>query len=157
LLIAELSVVQDFADGRSFDSGDFDQVQTRLAGKVHRLRCRHDAQLFAVGADQSYRADADLLVDPVRIAVTLRHLSRVAFIGTRDTRILLRTWPTGWAGPALDAPNLRSCRLRRLVARLGPASSVPAVPGIKKTTPGQRVFTNTQRMQLFSAPFLHQF
>src|SRR5262249_26459585 len=104
----------------------------RLASQVHRLRRRHDAELFAVGADQSHRADADLLVDPVGVAVTLRHLSWVAIVGTRDTLILLHRCPQDWPVWPSTLASEAHFEVDQAVpgARLrvfGPASAVPAV------------------------------
>ena len=71
LLVAELAVVHDLADRRPFRGGHFDQIELGLAGHVHGLRGRNDAELFAVGADEANGTDADLLVDAMLVSVTL--------------------------------------------------------------------------------------
>src|SRR5262249_28824148 len=91
LLVTQLAVVEDLAHRRGLVGGDLDEVEVGLAGHVERLRRRHDAQLFAVGADQAHRTDADLLVDArtavlfplLRLTIGRTNTSISSFCGTR--------------------------------------------------------------------------
>jgi len=65
LLVLELPMVHDPADGRPFGRSHLDQIQSRFFGLGDRLFGWHDAQLFAVVGDDSDRSNADLLVDPL--------------------------------------------------------------------------------------------
>ena len=69
LLVAELAVVHDLADGRPFLGGNLDQIHARFAGHFHGLGRRDDAVLLALGADQADGTEADLLVDAGATAV----------------------------------------------------------------------------------------
>ena len=63
LLEAELPVVHELAHGRGGVGGDLHQVQALLVGQALALRRGHDAQLAAVGADETDLPVADLLID----------------------------------------------------------------------------------------------
>jgi len=82
LLVAKLAVVQDLANGRPFEGGHLHQVQAGRASQFQSLDCGDDAELFAGGADESNRTDADLFVDPLMVPVVLR-------VTVVDTPVLL--------------------------------------------------------------------
>ena len=63
-LVLELAVVHELADGRTGHRGDLDQIQVRLGGEFEGLADRHDADLLALGADETDLGDADPVVDP---------------------------------------------------------------------------------------------
>src|SRR5262249_24768618 len=87
LLVAELAVVEDLADGRPLLRRHLDEVQVGLAGHLQRLRGRHHAELLAVGPDQAHRTDPDLLVDPLAAVL----LMRMTFVRRRNTRFSFST------------------------------------------------------------------
>jgi len=69
LLVLVLRVVEQAGD-RGFRVGrHLDQVEVRLLGSLQRLGRLDDAELLAVGADQTHLGDADPLVDPSRVAL----------------------------------------------------------------------------------------
>ena len=82
LLVAKLPVVQDLANGRPFEGGHFNQVEAGRASQFQSLDCGDDAELFAGGADEANRTDADLFVDPLMVPVVLR-------VTVVDTPVLL--------------------------------------------------------------------
>src|SRR5262249_50320080 len=94
LLVTQLPVVEDLAHRRPLVGRHLDQVEVGLAGHVQRLGGRHDAELFAVGADQAHRTYADLLVDAgaavlfalLRLTIGRTNTSISSFCGTRVGR-----------------------------------------------------------------------
>ena len=64
LLILELAIVHDLADGRPFAGGDLHEIQPRLPGQLHRLARRHDAKHGPFVVDHPNGRDPNLLVDP---------------------------------------------------------------------------------------------
>ena len=63
LLILELAVVEDAADGRLGLGGDLDQIELRLLRQADRFVDRHDADLLTFRADQANLRGADLAID----------------------------------------------------------------------------------------------
>ena len=63
LFVLEASVVHHPGDGRAGVGRDLDQVQALRTGEVERLHGRHDAELFALGADGADFANANRFVD----------------------------------------------------------------------------------------------
>ena len=68
VLVLELAVVHELADGRARGRRDLDEVEIVLAGELHRLLDADDADLLAVGPDQADLGDADALVDAQFVA-----------------------------------------------------------------------------------------
>ena len=62
LLVEELSVVLDFADGRVRVGRDLNQVQGALAGDLESVEGRNDAKLFAVFVNDADFAGTDTVV-----------------------------------------------------------------------------------------------
>jgi len=62
LLIQELAVVLDLADGRNGIGGDLYQVQRAFAGHLEGLKRGHDAELFAIFVDDADLAGADTFI-----------------------------------------------------------------------------------------------
>ena len=62
LLIAPLAVVHDLTDRGAGSRGDFDEIQTGLAGTAQRLIGGRGAEFVVFLIDQEDRGDADLLV-----------------------------------------------------------------------------------------------
>ena len=54
LRVLELAEVHDLADRRPLVGGDLDQVEARLAGRLHGLARRHDAEHGAFGVDDPH-------------------------------------------------------------------------------------------------------
>lgn len=63
LLILELSVIQDTADGRFGLRRDFHEVQLLLLRQGERLGDGYLAMVFAIGVDETYDRNTNLLVD----------------------------------------------------------------------------------------------
>ena len=63
LLVLPPAKVHQLDDDGARVGRDLHEVEALVAGKVPGFFDRHDAELFAVGADQSDRADADLVID----------------------------------------------------------------------------------------------
>src|SRR5579875_2118578 len=63
LLVEELSVVHELANGRNGVRRDFHHVQAGVARSFHRVEQGHDAELVSRVVDQSDLAGADALVD----------------------------------------------------------------------------------------------
>jgi hypothetical protein len=63
-LVLELAVVHELADRRLAVRGHLDQVEVRLDSQSQGVLDADDADLFAVGADESYFRNADPIVDP---------------------------------------------------------------------------------------------
>ena len=63
LFKTELSIVQQFADGRYRRRRNFDQVKSLFLCDLQSLIRRHNTKLFALAADQAHLLVADLLVD----------------------------------------------------------------------------------------------
>ena len=64
LLVTELAVINDAADGRVRGRCDFNQIDSAGAGKVQSFREGKDARLFAIEADDPDFASTDFPVDP---------------------------------------------------------------------------------------------
>src|SRR5215212_6992109 len=64
LLVAELAVVHEPADGWHRVGRHLDQVESPLARHLERVKCWNDADLLAVLIDQPDLANPDALVDP---------------------------------------------------------------------------------------------
>jgi hypothetical protein len=64
LLVPELAVVHEPADGRHRVGRHLNQVEAPLAGHLERVKCWNDADLLAVLIDQPDLANPDALVDP---------------------------------------------------------------------------------------------
>lgn len=62
LLVEELTVVLDLADGRNGVGGDFYEIERALAGHLEGFKGGHDAELFAVLVDDADFACADTFV-----------------------------------------------------------------------------------------------
>ena len=62
LFKAELAVVHELADRRDRLRGNFNQVEALLIRDAERLHGRHNAELFAVGADQPDFPVTDILI-----------------------------------------------------------------------------------------------
>src|SRR5205085_1067144 len=62
-LETHLPVVEDAADRGAFIRRHFDQVEASFPGTLQGQGGQHDVQLLSLGADQAYRAGADLFVD----------------------------------------------------------------------------------------------
>jgi hypothetical protein len=69
LLVLEFAVVHDAANGRLFLGRNFDEVEADFAGALQGVDGFHDAEDFSFRADHSDRRDADLLIDPLVLAV----------------------------------------------------------------------------------------
>ena len=67
LLVEELLVVGNAADGRIRLGRDLDEVQFHLVRKAQSVADRHDLRLFHVVSDDAYFGSRDLFVDAVRI------------------------------------------------------------------------------------------
>jgi len=65
LLVLELTVVHQAADGRLGIRCDFDQIEIVLFRQAERIGDLDDAQLFSLCANQADFRDADLTVDTV--------------------------------------------------------------------------------------------
>lgn len=65
-VVFEFTEVHDAANRRLCITGDFNEVQPGLAGFVQSLLSRNDAQLGAVGVNDSNGGNSDLLVDSIR-------------------------------------------------------------------------------------------
>ena len=63
LLVLELSVVHDPADGRVGLGRHLDEVEVLLLGQLERFPCIDDPDLSAVCCDDPYLGDPDALVD----------------------------------------------------------------------------------------------
>jgi len=63
LFEAELAVVHQLAHRRTRLRRDLHQIELALLGQSHRLRRRHDAELFAVLIHHSNFAVADFLIN----------------------------------------------------------------------------------------------
>jgi len=59
---SQFAVIEDSANRRPLVSCHLDQVQSGTPRRLKSFKSRHDAQLFSLGTDQPYRADADLLI-----------------------------------------------------------------------------------------------
>ena len=70
LLVLVLPVVDDLADRRVHLAGDLDEVESERLGFGERLAGTHDAELLAVGEDDTDFRGADAVVDPRHVAVT---------------------------------------------------------------------------------------
>src|SRR5262249_46870444 len=75
LLVAELAVVQNLADGRSFGGRHLYQVEVRLAGHFEGLRGRNHSKLFAVDSNETDGTDANLFVDALAPIMRLRRMT----------------------------------------------------------------------------------
>ena len=62
-LVLELAVVHELADRRPGHRGDLDQVEIGFLGQAQRILDAHDADLLALGTDESDLGDADPVVD----------------------------------------------------------------------------------------------
>ena len=62
LLKAELAVIHQLAHRRDCLGRDLDQIQALLVGDLQCLCGRHDAELFALGADQPDLLVVDVLI-----------------------------------------------------------------------------------------------
>jgi hypothetical protein len=65
LLVLELAVVHEAADGRPLHRGDLDEVEVGLLGKLERVFDADDADLLAGGADETDLGNTDPVVDAV--------------------------------------------------------------------------------------------
>ena len=64
LLVLELPVIHELADGRLGVGRNFDKVEARFFGFLDRNDCGDDAKLLAICADQPDFLCLDLIVDP---------------------------------------------------------------------------------------------
>jgi hypothetical protein len=62
-LVLELAEVHELADRGSGHGRDLDEVEVGLLGQPQRVADGDDADLLAVGPDQSHLGDADPVVD----------------------------------------------------------------------------------------------
>ena len=77
-LVLELAVVHELRYGGTRLGRDLDQVEIRLLGKPQRVLDPHDADLFALGADQADLGHADFFVDARLVDVRSFHGRRPA-------------------------------------------------------------------------------
>src|SRR5262249_46399595 len=123
-----------------------------LAGQFHGLGGGHDAELFAVGADQAHGTDADLLVDPlVRLPIMLR----VTVAGTNTLASLSCTGNTTTEATAARNGARQSPRIVRRVAwGACPLTGTgdDAVPAFFRTGEGAKEFTPRPEHNLPSIP-----
>ena len=64
LLVLELAVVHDPADGRLFHGRDLDEIESRLACRGEGLIGRNDSKLFAILSDDANGRDSDIFIEP---------------------------------------------------------------------------------------------
>jgi hypothetical protein len=88
LLVLELAVIHDPADGWAGGGSDFDEIQLALAGAVEGLAGGDDPDLGAVEIDQPDFRYPDFVVDPGEIAGGA-FKALVADVGPPD-------WGLGW-------------------------------------------------------------
>jgi hypothetical protein len=65
LLVLELPVVHDLADGRFRQRRHLHEIKVRFLGRHERLLTRDDPDLRSVRADQAHLGGADTVVDPI--------------------------------------------------------------------------------------------
>jgi hypothetical protein len=97
----EFAVVHHPANGRPHIAGDLHQIKTGLACHLSGLVRRHDAQGFAVVADQAHRRNADLFVD------AMRYFDRLCPLISLGPNLCLGPLP-----PQADSASTRSSRKR---------------------------------------------
>ena len=68
LLVLELTVVHDPADGRLFVRSDLDQIEPDVLSAVECLFGGDDTQLLSFFGNNANGGDADLIVDPLLLA-----------------------------------------------------------------------------------------
>jgi hypothetical protein len=69
LLVLELAVIHDPANGRLLLRRDFDKVQADFAGPLEGVDGFDDAEDFAFMSDHADGRDADLFVDPLTFSI----------------------------------------------------------------------------------------
>jgi hypothetical protein len=63
LLVLELSIIHELADGRFGIGRNLDKVKARFFSFLDRNDCGNDAKLFPIGADKTNFLGFDLIVD----------------------------------------------------------------------------------------------
>jgi hypothetical protein len=69
LLVFELAVIHDSANGRLLLGRDFYKIKAKIFGTLESFDSFEDAELVAFRSDDADRCIADLFVDPLRFAV----------------------------------------------------------------------------------------
>ena len=69
LLVLELAVVHDAANGRLLLGRDFDEVEADFAGTCKSVDGFENTEDFAFMSDHADRRNADLFVDPLRLTI----------------------------------------------------------------------------------------
>jgi hypothetical protein len=69
LLVLELAVIHDAANGRLLLGRDLDEVQADFAGALEGFDSFENAEHFSFMSNHADRGDADLLVDPLSFSI----------------------------------------------------------------------------------------